>query len=143
MKSILIKVGVFPLNSETFIINNIILLDQLGYNIKVLCDKKLDFNKSIHKRQLQQLISEDCIIETRKERFSSSKIINWITFCFRNFKYLLDVFRLYRIVNDLTLSFEIIDFPSLGFAHVQLKWSTASKMFRRQSKILCSIAEQT
>tara|TARA_B100000378_G_scaffold28575_1_gene21682 strand:+ start:6655 stop:7878 length:1224 start_codon:yes stop_codon:yes gene_type:complete len=123
LKSILIKVGVFPLNSETFIINNIILLDQLGYNIKVLCDKKLDFNKSIHKRQLQQLISEDCIIETRKERFSSSKIINWITFCFRNFKYLLDVFRLYRIVNDLTLSFEIIDFykcfKKVDIIHIQ------------------------
>lgn len=72
MKTILFKIQQFPHLSETFILNQIIMAIDLGYDVKILVKDVLDFEKSTHLAFLkkyrieQKLIIDDYNIPENK-----------------------------------------------------------------------------
>ena len=62
MKSILFKIQQFPHLSETFILNQILMAIDLGYDVKILVKDVLDFEKSTHIDQLLKYNISDKIV---------------------------------------------------------------------------------
>ena len=62
MKTILFKIQQFPHLSETFILNQIIMAIDLGYDVKILVKDLLDFEKSTHSDLLNRYEIRERII---------------------------------------------------------------------------------
>ena len=94
-KTIIFKVSVFPQTSETFVIHQIITAIELGYNVKILLNQKLDFNKSLHKELLFKYNLEDKIIYD-KIIIPKNKILRLITILSLFIKYIHRFFDIYN-----------------------------------------------
>lgn len=75
--TIIFKISEFPHTSETFIISQVITAIDLGYDVAILVNKKLDFHKSIHKELLFKYNLEDKIIYD-KVVFPKNKLIRFL-----------------------------------------------------------------
>lgn len=112
MKSIVFKIWVFPNPSETFILNQIILAINLGYNVSILVERVLSSDNSTQQELIDQYGIYDKIIvedyKIPKHRlvrwlkaiyllFSNLSILNYIINYYKNFNK-FSLYYLYQIV---------------------------------------------
>lgn len=94
-KRIIFKVSTFPRISETFVIHQAITAIELGYEIFILVQNKINFENNLHKELLNKYQLEDKII-LEKIIIPNNKIFRLLKVVFLLLKYFYRIFDIYN-----------------------------------------------